>query len=246
MNIVKRKEHFGDRSLSVAAVPADVVSVEDWAFAYCSCLREVRLPAGCEVSDKAFDGCGELSAVYIFNRESGKAINTYPALLAEAVKLKFISLSAVCCSADPDKTLLDLTDSVLSVFLNEDDGRGFTPFLAGGEEDYGDEELELSRYCFKRKCGKIRLIFERSTVKEYTARIRDICADYLRTADPAAVISVLKEITALREDCVCMYMDVTETDCAGLCALAGEDAELRSLIIRYGRDRGSVLDGLLI
>ena len=63
-------EAFEGISASVVDVPASCRSLGDYAFRNCRSLTQIRIPAGCELGEEVFDGCG---TVYIYGAPGSSA-----------------------------------------------------------------------------------------------------------------------------------------------------------------------------
>lgn len=186
---IRKKTYMGDRKLVKAIIDLSCETIEDWAFANCHCLKEIRLPLTIrEVSEKAFLNCDALEQVYLYDPadsastvtdEAAASLEIAPVPTKDAV----VPLSSLSEAADPvllattlkcypketnaliqhaknEFSFLQYTDARLENFLTEDDNLGFVPFLAGGEEDYPGEDAAAA-FRQKRQFLKVQLIYER-------------------------------------------------------------------------------------
>ena len=64
------EEAFEGGDMSVVYIPDSCLSIGAHAFRNCRVLTKIRIPAGCEIGEGAFDGCGEM---YIFSSENSYA-----------------------------------------------------------------------------------------------------------------------------------------------------------------------------
>ena len=196
---IRKKEYMGDRRLTKVILDADAEMIEDWAFANCTALREIWLPAGIRhVSEKAFLNCDSLEKIYICCCRDGKIIPTDkcvdPVLLALMLKCRPKETDALIQAAKEEQGFLKLLDPLLPDFLSEDDSTGFVPFLAGGEEDYLTEDAAAA-HCHKRQLLKTRLIYERLLAEQrghlISPELKSSCIDWLQAHNPAAAFGLL-------------------------------------------------------
>ena len=196
---IRKKEYMGDRHLTKAILDTDAESIEDWAFANCTALREIWLPTGIRhVSEKAFLNCDSLEQICLCCCRDGKIIPAAkcadPVLLALMLKCRPKETDALIQAAKEEQGFLKLLDPLLPDFLSEDDSTGFVPFLAGGEEDYLTEDAAAA-HCHKRQLLKTRLIYERILAEQcgYTMapEFKSSCIDWLQAHNPAAAFGLL-------------------------------------------------------
>ena len=267
-NTAEKKAHLGDGRIVKAVIGTDCTFIDDWAFAFCSKLKEIWIPEGCRVSEKAFEGSTALEKICIYrdagipgidnvpgadplpDRDNGHTddhINVSPILLALAVKTWPGDTEALFDKACDKQAFLEWIDNKLPEYLDEDDLRGFRPFLAGGEEDYGDEITEKEEYVRTVRLNKLRLITERLSLREQTG-ITDRSAkeytDQINGSDPVLFFSLFKTVpenfTAYKRifreyD---LYKDI-ETEV--LLESAKDDVEIRAMILNRNRvDHDSV------
>ena len=103
MNTIPSRAHLGDKNLISVIIPAEIVNIEDWAYANCENLREIWIPCGCRVSNKAFVGCSSISSVHIYRNSLKADVNSYPELLGLAVRIWGSDTDLLISHASEDK-----------------------------------------------------------------------------------------------------------------------------------------------
>ncbi|MCR4691251.1 MAG: hypothetical protein K5739_07900 [Lachnospiraceae bacterium] len=249
MKVIGKKEHYLDKEMETAIVPPDCTLVEDWAFGFCPALTKTWIPSGCRVSEKAFAGSDGLEEIFLYADaqalELGRSINEDPMLLALWIKNCPRDMEKALKMAGEGEAFYPWFDESLMRLLKQPDDTGFTPFLAGGEEDYSDEGEEKKAYIRKMKKEKIRLaacrLFsdraDEDVEKEpgsVTAVALDLFQSYINESDPALYFSLIKEEGEAGE----MYRKLfsrrqlfSHVDRDRLLGLAGEDVTLRAMIL---------------
>ena len=253
---------MGDKNLISVIIPSEIVNIEDWAYANCENLREIWIPCGCRVSNKAFIRCNNLSSVHLYQKASETPVNSYPDLLGLAIRTWCSDTDMLISQASEDDMFLEYYDDKLARYLNEPDDKGFKPFLAGGEEDYADENDEYERYVDQTRRNKILLIYERlcykspdqclgegehidttdishertSTDSSYPDHINQAYIDYLRSFNPDISFCILTARNANTESYQKIYFDLgldKDVDPEILLGMAGQDTALRAMIIEH-------------
>lgn len=122
-------------------------------------------------------------------------------------------------------------DQACHRFLESSDEEGFRPFLAGGEEDYGDEEKERGDYCGKRRLIKarvivLRLLESRVQCEFYLNHLQknDKALECIKLTwqQPGDVVSILEEARILTEESVQAVLE----------ELPEEKVEMRALLLQ--------------
>ena len=268
MTIISARAHLGDKNLISAIIPTDVVNIEDWAYANCKNLHEIWIPVGCKVSNKAFIRCNSLSSVHLYQNEYETPANSYPHLLGLAIRTWCSDTDILISQASEDDGFLKYFDDRLIRYLNEPDDKGFKPFLAGGEEDYADEDDEYERYVNLTRRNKILLIYERlsyilldhriynveyiynagitketaPTDRSYPDHADQAFVDYLHRLNPHISFGILTDSNANAESYRRIYFDLSldkDVDPEILLGMAGQDTALRAMIIEH---RSSMLN----
>ncbi|MCR4585418.1 MAG: leucine-rich repeat domain-containing protein [Lachnospiraceae bacterium] len=246
MTAVRRKEHFGERELQKAVILPGTEEVGEWAFGFCLNLKEVWLPIGIRLSEKAFEGSDNIERVCLYSTEeelkAGRNINAAEETLALALLVWPGEITGLLDNYTDEK-LKDFITGRLPAYLEEADDKGFKPFLAGGEEDYDDETSEREAYIFRIRLRKIRLALDALLLSagDHSA--------YIRKAGAEALLSVLGSIKTRREGYVRLCFDKELFDIEELTELperAAFDAELKAMLIRYSGVKAETLDMLEI
>jgi len=238
--MIRKKEHFGDRTLQKVIVPPYAEAIEDWAYASCTNLREVWLPCGCRVSEKAFLG-SDIRKVYLY-RDEEQAVNGSPVLLALSFCLWPKEISSALDVAEKDELFLIWVKERLDLFLQEPDDKGFRPFLAGGEEDYKEENEELEQYKNRSKRNKLQMILEwiaAASYKDESIAEQDInynnYINYINGCEPKQYFDLVKESADRRpvyEELFLGFSFYEHVSTDELLRAAGDDVELRALVLR--------------
>lgn len=271
---IRKKQFYGNKALRSYEIPDDIVEIGDWAFAGCSNLRKITLPYGVEkIGKEAFAGCDKLEkvqirdtlirepyangAAYAKNEHCGEgeiteesethgngSDETAEAMMAMALRY-FQGLPEILTAARKgDKAFLSAWDQSCHRFLERPDEEGFRPFLAGGEEDYGDEEKERILYCRNRRLIKakvviLRLLDSKAKCEYYFSYLQknDMVLECLKSIwqQPKVVLSVLEDAGVLtRESCKVVLEELPE-----------KNVEMRALLLqRIGADLNTVSDQL--
>lgn len=243
---IAKKAHFGDRTLQKVTIPQEISFVEDWAYASCVSLREVRIPCDCRISEKAFAGSDGIGRICLSREE--QTVNAYPELLALTVRIWQQQSPTAIEKAQNDKEFLSWIDGRLNSYLTEADDTGFRPFLAGGEEDYGEESEERASYIRKVQKDKVRLILERLSADPVPdGPGREDLLSYINAHSPGYYFELVRETAGRRlfyEELFMKYPLYDTISTEQLLQDAGDDIELRALILR-GREPGKEGERLL-
>ena len=237
------KAHFSDRTLTDVILDDDITEIGVWAYAKCVNLKEITIPIGCVVSDRAFEGCSSLEMIHI------SGIEYLAHLLALAVRNRpldtFRMTEAAMRSGSTDGAeFFEVFDELLSRYLAEPDNSGYVPFLAGGEEDYADDRLLEEAFIRERRKEKARLAYERLRVGDESANnsvdsgidIEKVCLEYLRDNNPEISFALLAEPGAYMQDYRKSYFENglnKEADTEELLEMSGRDTGLRARVLAY-------------
>ena len=67
---IPAKLHLGDKMLKSDIIPPGISGIGDWAYAHCSCLKQLALPdTVCNLGKEVFLGCTQLNHVYCYSGE---------------------------------------------------------------------------------------------------------------------------------------------------------------------------------
>lgn len=187
-NTIGKKAYLGRNDFIDIEIPAQVKRIEDWAFAQCERLRRVALPYGVEyIGKNVFLGCDALERVTVYGGEQpGK--NGIPEVFHRA-RMTAVALRDFGC--DNPVMLLDINaqewlsswDTACTRYVCLADDSGFMPFLAGGEEDYGDVEDERFLYCHRIQKRKAVILLHRLALKDMLSvdeALHAIWSDFLK------------------------------------------------------------------
>ena len=241
---IPAKAHMSDKSIIHEYVSPDISAIGPWAYSGCSNMTDIRLPAGCDVANTAFKGCDELAYIYLYRKDDPdyvNHINISPYLLALMIKAWPKETSGLIRIASETQTFLREFDDRMTHYMLEPDETGFVPFLAGGEEDYDDNDEALRRFAGSVLRRKILMIYERLFISrsdsEATSVPDDIYSEYLgflRSNNPVPAFSVLTESKVRRSEFAGLYFDLElnkEVSNEELLKLASSDTSLRARIL---------------
>ena len=171
---VDRKAFLSKKTLREIELPSTVRGVGDWAFAYCTNLKQVTLPAGqVEIGKTLFLDCISLGNIesYGWDQETGH-------LLAAAVTLLDANYLLDTAEAG-SREWLKKWDARLFAVMTEEDLEGYQKQILCGEEDYGSTDVNayLRRRRMKKvKLAMLRLLYSRGLSEEH----REYLETYLR------------------------------------------------------------------
>ncbi len=160
---ISRKAFLSRKTLREVVLPATLERAEDWAFAYCSRLERVVLPAR-EITfgRSVFLECGALREIAVKEMSDGLSGNPERWAVPELTAAAVVSFGAYYL-LDPvhagNREWLAKWDSCLLSYLHTQDQEGFAKQVLCGEEDYGSTDLEA--YLKERRKSKVRLAFLR-------------------------------------------------------------------------------------
>lgn len=172
---IGKKAFLSKKTLRTVSLPDTIEEIEDWAFAYCDHLREVRLKNRQLRFGKAvFLDCRELRSLTLPEAQCGTG-----EFLAAAAKVPegYYLL-------DPEgagrKEWQEKWDAWMVATLNREDMDGYSKQVLCGEEDYGSTDMEAYRSSSRRK--KVRLLLLRLLFpRGLDVALRERMETYLRT-----------------------------------------------------------------
>lgn len=152
---IGKKAFLSKKYLRRVILPDTIKEVGDWAFAYCSGLKEVELPKR-EISfgKSVFLECEALE----FLRVRENQADMTAALLAAAVTVGEAYYLLDICEAGSREWLAKWDARMLTV-IHTPDQEGFSKQILCGEEDYGS--TDLNAYISHRRKMKLRLMLLR-------------------------------------------------------------------------------------
>ena len=257
LNEIPAKAHMSDKSIIHEYLSREIKKIGPWAYSGCVNLHDIHMTADCDVSNTAFKGCENLTAICLYSGDDKSYvnhINISPYLLALSVRAWQKDTSSLILTASDNIAFIQEFDSRMLNYLKEPDNTGFVPFLAGGEEDYDDNEAAMLKYSESILKLKILMIYERilisRTASEDYSVPDDIYANYLiflKKNNPDPVFTVLTEAKEHRTEFADLYFELglnKEASNEELLKLASSDTSLRALILVNNPDSGQKLDTL--
>lgn len=151
------KAFLSAKRLRKLYLPAGLLEIGDWAFAYCSALEEVWLPErGLKLGKGIFKDCKALSGIYRLGDESIEGMQAGRLLGAVPEKLEADYLF----TPEISNTLewLGQFDAKLTEFLDAPDEDGYIKMVYCGEEDIMSN---MDWYLAERRRQKAELCFLR-------------------------------------------------------------------------------------
>ena len=247
--IIPAKEYMNNPGLTDHIIPPDVTCVGEWAFARCKNLHTIHIPAGCAVSNRAFEKCPSLSEVYIYDGSPDNPLRGYPHLLALALRTWDHEAAVLIDNAADAEALTDHLDSRLFRYINTPDEDGFDPFLAGGEEDY-DNTGALNDHIRNVRLSKANLIYERLTIKApLSDKLKDAVMEQLISNNPDISFGVLTPQTDHNKPYRDLYFDLgldKLTDPESLLSIAGNDTKLRAMVLEHNHGGKTAIDNMIL
>ena len=154
---IDRKAFLSRKNLREIQLPAGLLSIGDWAFAYCDNLERITIPVGCTHMGKSlFLDCGHLDCVTgiccdgdtgAWSKETGRL------LAAALIQLEAYYLLEPAAVGSPE--WLKKWDARLEAVMRMEDQEGYSRQVLCGEEDYGSTDLGAFLQAKRRK--KVRL-----------------------------------------------------------------------------------------
>ncbi len=253
---IGKKAFLSKKYLRRVILPDTIKEVGDWAFAYCSGLKEVELPKR-EISfgKSVFLECEALEFLRVRNGEDlgeGAVCSNHTAenledmtaaLLAAAVTVGEAYYLLDVCEAGSREWLAKWDARMLAV-IHTPDQEGFSKQILCGEEDYGS--TDLNAYMSKRRKTKVRLMLLRLLYSfALDEDIKEELQTYLKShtkgcASQEAWEVVLEEHGEDREyyGLFAELGCVTEDNLDGILRDIGEGyPEMKAYFIRYKAER---------
>lgn len=166
--IIRKKQFWGEKTLKTYIVEDGTTEIGDWAFAGCAELARISVPLSVErIGREAFSGCEKLKEVELrgdcFDEKKSRACAE---MMAFAVRWFPEAAELIVARRAGMESWLEAWDQAGLKFLERPCEEGFRPFLAGGEEDYEDDEKALKNHCHERLLTKANLILTRLMAAE--------------------------------------------------------------------------------
>ena len=183
---IEKKEYLGRGDLVKVELPPQVKTIENWAFAQCVNLREIAIPSGLEHLGKdVFQDCGRLERIIIYDCGDVDALDKNDdrrQVLAGLTAAAFLTLDDIVLrqlSEVGTKEWLNNWDKACIEYIMKPDNAGFSPFLAGGEEDYVDKENNPEYYCHRIRRKKVDMVLMRLLAERYFSMDAEVRSEYV-------------------------------------------------------------------
>ena len=161
--MIEKKRFMGDKSLRSYVIPMGTKEIGDWAFAGCRELAWIKIPASVtRIGRDAFAGCDKLMHASWY-QERPEEEDELSGLMAVALRFFKADERLITGRRLGRQAWMALWDEACEAYLESSDAEGFHPFLAGGEEDYADEEEKLKEHCRATRLRKALTVYVRLT-----------------------------------------------------------------------------------
>ena len=167
---IEKKAMLGQGRLKEVTVPDEAEFIDDWAFAGCTALEEVRMPR-CRLGRGVFKDCRALKHIYV--EGAGRDV---PALLAEAARQDVTYLLDIDKAGSAE--WYELWDAWLLRFVNADDAEGYSGQVPCGEEDYGSSDVAAFESGRRREKAR-RCLLRLMNPEGLSDDMRSLCRDYI-------------------------------------------------------------------
>jgi len=237
--MIEKKRFMGDKSLRSYVIPMGTKEIGDWAFAGCRELAWIKIPASVtSVGRDAFAGCDKLMHASWY-QERLEEEDELSGLMAVALRFFKADERLITERRTGWQAWMALWDELCKTYLESSDAEGFRPFLAGGEEDYADEEEKLKEHCRATRLRKAFAVYvrltadgnpERKAYYQKKLRENDVALDLLinHPENPAKAVGIFGEAGLL-----------TQENCQKLLKrLPEECVELKALILQRAAQAG--------
>ena len=246
---IPAKQNLGNRKLISDVIPQGVTGIGDWAYAYCVNLEEIAIPSSVRsLGRDVFTGCTALKRVYLYESgvygeasKTGDTAGLCAGLNAIAVRFFSSPMEVLIPDVNVTACIMKKWDEQCLEFLELPDDTGFSPFLAGGEEDYSEGEDQLTKYRQERQRSRAYVLFARLLAAEiselpFERDSRGKMTELFRCCPGA--IPLLNEIDGHYTEAAGLYYETglvtAETLPAVFEFLDPEKVELRSALINRG------------
>ena len=176
---IAKKAFLGCLKMTELVLPSTIRTIEDYAFASCKSLVSISMPRQVEsLGNRVFHDLRSVKQIVFSDAEESLADISYLCAIMTQ-ELSMDDVNAFCFAGED--SWWERFDSSLLAFIKRLDEEGFSPFLAGGEEDYEDANNDINYYCRQRRIRKIICILERLLVEKNLSK--DILDEYLMYLD---------------------------------------------------------------
>ena len=205
---IEKKAFFGRRDLKKMAVPEQVRSVGDWAFASCRNLEEVEFAGDHVTLGKAvFQKCERLRKIEVRGKHPDVAylLGMVPVQLGDPYLLNFSDAGS--------ERWLERLDGVLLARLHEHEMEGFAGQFVCGEEDSGrknEEDYKEERRRGKAELAYTRLLHPLGLRPETETELRNYLYTHRKGCASEASWRTLLVSHGTDMDYAALYLDVTK------------------------------------
>lgn len=169
---IHKKEYMGRTDITELVLAPGVNEIGAWAFAYCTNLQAVAMPGSLrEIGQDIFKDCPRLQYITIYSGDAptDAAPETLHTHLSRLTAIAFTVFTQPALRLPNEVGTADwLTrwDEALLSYIRQADAADFSPFLAGGEEDYADALSSEELHCRQVRLQKIRCILARFLARD--------------------------------------------------------------------------------
>ena len=259
-NIIQKKQYINRTDLTEFIVPYGIEEIEEYAFAQCGSLLRIAIPDTAErIAANAFFECDSLDKVYVYHSEGG--VNIYSIndekteALATLTAIAFRELSEASLfdvRAFGNEEWIKIWDNAFMAYLLYPDDAGFMPFLAGGEEDYEEEQASRDSFAVKTRTKKAACLIDRLLAEEffslddklkmrYLNKLKSLCETGSKEA-LSALASRKDNLEKTVELFASNHLLTDATISELISALPSEAVELKGLLMRT--QEGNIFESL--
>jgi hypothetical protein len=153
-----KKAFLSNKMLKQITLPATVVRIEDWAFAFCGKLARILVPYHrIETGQGIFKDCPALEQIIDGQEETADLRKTDVSYLLAAVMSRLDAFYLFDFENAGTAEWLMQWDARMQYLMQTEDAEGFSKMLLCGEEDYGSRDNDLGYYMEQRRREKVRL-----------------------------------------------------------------------------------------
>lgn len=155
---IGKKAFLSNKLLKEISLPASVVRIEDWAFAFCAKLQRVILSYHrMEIGQGIFKDCFQLEQIVDEEADTAEKRSVDTSFLLAAVMSRLDAFYLFDFESAGTTEWIGQWDGRMQTLMERGDAEGFSKMLLCGEEDYGSRENNLDYYMEQRRREKVRL-----------------------------------------------------------------------------------------
>lgn len=155
---IGKKAFLSNKMLKQITLPASVVQIEDWAFAFCGKLERILVPYHrIDTGQGIFKDCPALEQIVNGQEEETDVKKTDVSYLLAAVMSRLDAFYLFDFENAGTTEWIMQWDTRMQSLLQTEDAEGFSKMLLCGEEDYGSRDNDLDYYMEQRRREKVRL-----------------------------------------------------------------------------------------